>query len=89
MHRTVVLYHRKISRSPSLDDCAVPLARRGDLRCLNLIVERIPALMMFAFKYTVHADVIAVHQCRVAPNKDVYVAASVLQFERRVVVAPA
>jgi hypothetical protein len=37
----------------------VPLARGGNLRCLNLIVERIPALMVFGFKYTVHADMIS------------------------------
>jgi len=45
--------------------------------------------MMFGLEYTVHADLIAVRQCGVAPSEDVdgTAAAWVLQFERCVVVA--
>jgi hypothetical protein len=44
---------------------------------------------MFGLEYTVHADLIAVRQCGVAPSEDVdgTAAAWVLQFERCVVVA--
>ena len=63
---------------------------RSDFGRVYLVIEGIPALVMFGFEYAVHADMIPVIQGRMTPYEDVDRAASawILQLECSVVVAP-
>jgi len=54
-----------------------PLSRkRGNFRCLYLVIKRVPALMMFGFEFALDANVTTIRQGGVPPRKDTYGTAS-------------